>query len=98
MNNQRIINVLLGPHTSEKSSFAADKFRQFVFRVMPSATKPEIKAAVEMLFKVEVTSVSVVNVKGKRKKFRQILGRRKNWKKAYVSLKAGQDLNFVTAE
>jgi large subunit ribosomal protein L23 len=98
MNNQRVMSVLLSPHISEKSSWVADKFRQFVFRVATNATKPEIKQAVEFLFKVQVVSVTVANVKGKRKKFRQTLGCRQNWKKAYVSLKEGQDLNFTIAE
>lgn len=98
MNNHRIMSILLAPHVSEKSSLVADKSRQFVFRVLPSATKPEIKTAVESLFKVDVSSVTVTNVKGKRKKFRQALGRRQDWKKAYVSLKEGQDINFTIAE
>ena len=98
MNNHRIMNILLAPHVSEKSSLVADKSRQFVFRVLARATKPEIKTAVESLFKVDVSSVTVTNVKGKRKKFRQTLGRRQDWKKAYVSLKEGQDINFTIAE
>lgn len=98
MNNHGIMSILLAPHVSEKSSLVADKSRQFVFRVLPSATKPEIKTAVESLFKVDVSSVTVTNVKGKSKKFRQTLGRRQDWKKAYVSLKEGQDINFTIAE
>ena len=98
MNNQRMMSILLSPHVSEKSSSVADKFRQFVFRVATTATKPEIKKAVEFFFKVEVLSVNVTNVKGKHKKFRQTFGCRQNWKKAYVSLKEGQDLNFTITE
>lgn len=93
-----IMNVLLAPHVSEKSSLVADKHRQFVFRVAPTATKPEIKEAIELLFKAEVTSVQVLNIKGKSKRFKQKLGRRKSWKKAFVSLKEGQDINFTAPE
>lgn len=98
MNNQRIMNVLLAPHVSEKGSLVGDKNHQYVFRVAPSATKPEIKKAVELFFKIEVTSVQVLNMKGKVKRFRQKIGHRKSWRKAYVSLKAGQEINFTTAE
>lgn len=97
-NPQRLMQVLLAPQVSEKSTYVAEKNAQVVFRVVGNATKPEIKAAVELLFKVEVESVQVANVKGKQKRFGKLSGRRKNWKKAYVSLKPGQEINFHAAE
>lgn len=95
MNQQRLMQVLLAPQISEKATYVADKNEQVVFRVASDATKPEIKAAVELLFKVGVESVQVANVKGKQKKFGRFMGSRKNWKKAYVCLKPGQEINFV---
>ncbi|MDR0736078.1 MAG: 50S ribosomal protein L23 [Zoogloeaceae bacterium] len=95
MNQERLMQVLLAPQVSEKATWIADKRNQVVFRVVADAAKPEIKAAVELLFKVEVESVQVLNVKGKVKRFRQAMGTRKGWKKAFVSLKAGQEINFV---
>ncbi len=95
---QRLMQVLLAPVVSEKGTFVADKNRQVVFRVSPDATKPEIKAAVELMFKVQVQSVQVMNVKGKEKRFGRFVGRRRNWKKAYVCLKAGQEINFAAGE
>jgi len=95
MNQQRLMQVLLAPQISEKATYVAEKNEQVIFRVASDATKPEIKAAVELLFKVEVKSVQVANVKGKVKRFRGAVGRRKGWKKAYVCLKAGQEINFV---
>lgn len=95
MNQERLMQVLLAPQISEKATYIADKFEQVVFRVASDATKPEIKAAVELLFKVEVEGVQVANVKGKVKRFKGATGRRKGWKKAYVSLKSGQEINFV---
>jgi large subunit ribosomal protein L23 len=68
---------------------------QVIFKVVPDATKPEIKAAIEFMFKVEVRSVQVANVRGKEKRFGQMIGRRNHWKKAYVSLKPGQEINFA---
>ena len=97
-NPQRLMQVLLAPQVSEKSTYVAEKHEQVVFRVVGNATKPEIKAAVELLFKVEVVSVQVANVKGKQKRFGKLSGRRKDWKKAYVSLKPGQEINFHAAE
>ena len=93
MNQERVFKVLLGPHVTEKAAMAAER-NQYVFKVAPDATKPEIKAAVELMFKVEVLGVSVVNVKGKAKRFGQRLGRRNNVRKAYVMLKEGQELNL----
>ena len=98
INPQRLMQVLLAPQVSEKSTYVAEKNEQVVFRVVGNATKPEIKAAVELLFKVEVESVQVANVKGKQKRFGKLTGRRKDWKKAYVCLKAGQEINFHAAE
>ena len=95
MNQQRLMQVLLAPQVSEKATYVADKNEQVVFRVAADATKPEVKAAVELLFKVVVDSVQIANVKGKQKKFGRFIGSRKNWKKAYVCLKAGQEINFV---
>ena len=95
MNQERLMQVLLAPQISEKATYVADKHEQVVFRVASDATKPEIKAAVELLFKVEVKAVQVANVKGKVKRFKGATGRRKGWKKAYVSLKPGQEINFV---
>ena len=94
MNQERLMQVLLAPQISEKATYVADKHEQVVFRVASDATKPEIKAAVELLFKVEVEAVQVANVKGKVKRFKGATGRRKGWKKAYVSLKPGQEINF----
>ena len=95
MNQQRLMQVLLAPQISEKATYVADKHEQVVFRIASDATKPEVKAAVELLFKVTVESVQIANVKGKQKKFGRFMGARKNWKKAYVSLQAGQEINFV---
>jgi large subunit ribosomal protein L23 len=89
------MNVLLGPHISEKSSLAADGRNEFVFKVVPNATKPEIRDAVQLLFGVDVTHVTTLNVKGKSRRFGRLTGKRKDWKKAYVTLKAGQDIDFT---
>ena len=90
----RLATILMAPIISEKATSVAEKHNQVLFKVMRDATKPEIKAAVELLFKVEVESVSTVVQKGKVKKFGRSIGRRDHVKKAYVSLKAGQELNF----
>ena len=95
MNQERLMKIILAPCVSEKATIVADKNRQFVFKVATDAVKPEIKKAVEFLFSVEVSSVRVCNMKGKRKIFKHVPGRRKNWKKAYVSLKEGYDINFM---
>jgi large subunit ribosomal protein L23 len=94
-NPERLMTVLLAPVVSEKGTFIADKHNQVVFRVMQNATKPEVKAAVELMFKTQVESVQISNVKGKKKRFGTHAGRRRNWKKAYVSLKPGQEINFA---
>jgi large subunit ribosomal protein L23 len=95
MNQERLLQVLLAPQISEKATWIAEKNEQVIFRVVSDATKPEIKAAVELLFKVQVESVQVATVKGKQKRFGRSMGRRKNWKKAFVSLKPGQEINFA---
>jgi large subunit ribosomal protein L23 len=95
---ERLMNVVLAPVVSEKSTRVADKHRQYVFRVADDATKPEVKAAVELLFKTKVQSVTVSNVNGKQKRFGRFMGRRRNWKKAYVRLAAGQEINFAATE
>ncbi|MCL2656409.1 MAG: 50S ribosomal protein L23 [Betaproteobacteria bacterium] len=92
---ERLYQVLLAPQISEKATYVAEKNEQVIFKVATDATKPEIKAAVELLFKVQVESVQVSNVKGKVKRFGRAMGRRKSWKKAFVSLKPGQEINFV---
>ena len=98
MSQERLMNVLLGPHISEKSSVVADQNNQVVFKVAVDATKDEIKKAVELLFEVVVENVQVMNMKGKTKRSSNGLGRRRNWKKAYISIKEGQDINFAGAE
>ena len=97
MNKERLMKVLVEPRVTEKSARAAEKNRQFVFKVLKNADKLEIKQAVELLFEVEVDSVQVLNVKGKFKSYRQTMGRRSDWKKAYVTLKPGFDIDFVGA-
>ena len=94
-NAERLMTVLLAPVVSEKATMLADKHEQVVFRVAQDATKPEVKAAVELMFKVQVDSVQISNVRGKEKRFGRFVGRRRHWKKAYVSLKAGQEINFA---
>ena len=94
-NPERLMTVLLAPVVSEKSTFIADKHEQVIFRVLQNATKPEVKAAVELMFKVNVESVQIANVKGKKKRFGTHMGRRRSWKKAYVSLAPGQEINFA---
>ena len=95
MNEERLYKVLLSPHISEKSSVAADRDNQIVFKVANTATKPEIKAAVEKLFKVQVERVQVCNVKGKSKRLGARIGRRSDWKKAYITLQEGQEIDFL---
>jgi large subunit ribosomal protein L23 len=95
MTSERLYNVLVAPIVSEKSTMIADKNEQIAFRVRPDATKTEVKAAVETLFKVEVESVQILNQKGKQKRFGRNEGRRDNVRKAYVSLKPGQEINFA---
>ncbi len=106
--HERLTQVLLAPVVSEKSTFVGDRDNQYVFRVVPNATKPEIKAAVELLFsgkdkKLDVLGVRIVNVRSKEKRMGKFIGRRSGWKKAYVSLGAdengkNQEINFAVGE
>lgn len=98
MNQERLLQVLLAPHVSEKSATVGERNNQYVFKVVSDATKPEIKTAVEKLFSVSVASVQVANMKGKSKRFGSFQGRRSDWKKAYVTLAAGQEINFGGGE
>lgn len=97
MSNLDLMQVLQSPVVSEKSSIAADSSNRFVFKVQKSATKPQIKKAVELMFDVKVESVQVLNVKGKSKRFGRFMGKRSDWKKAYVKLKSGFDIDFSAA-
>jgi large subunit ribosomal protein L23 len=94
MNKERLMQVLLSPVVSEKSTNIADSGRQFAFRVASTATKPEIRKAVEMMFDVKVERVRVVNIKGKAKRFGHVMGRRSDVRKAYVKLAEGHDIDF----
>lgn len=98
MNQERILKVLLAPHVSEKSVIMADAAGQYVFKVVPSATKAEVKQAVESLFDVKVQSVNMINLKGKRKVFKGRQGQRNGVRKAIVRLAPGQDIDFAAAE
>lgn len=98
MNVERSLQILSAPHVSEKSTLVADKNRQHVFRVAVSATKKEIAFAVENVFKVKVEKVNLLNMKGKKKGMGRVRGRRKNWKKAYVTLREGDDIQFSGTE
>ncbi len=97
MNQERVFKVLLGPHISEKATMLADSQKQFVFKVATDATKLEIKKAIEQLFEVKVRSVSTLNVQGKTKRTARGLGKRNDWKKAYIALQPGQDLDFSSS-
>jgi large subunit ribosomal protein L23 len=94
----RLLQVIVAPQITEKATRIADKNQQIAFKVRTDATKPEIKAAIELVFKVEVDSVTVINVAGKAKRVGRTMGRRQDWKKAYVSLKPGQEINFAAGE
>ena len=93
----RLMQVLVAPIVSEKATQAAEQSNAVLFKVLQDATKPEIKAAVELMFKVEVEAVRVINRAGKQKRFGRTMGRRSDVRKAYVSLKAGQEINFSEA-
>jgi large subunit ribosomal protein L23 len=97
INKYQLAGVLESPIISEKSTTAAEKYKQFVFKVQKQATKKQVKNAVELMFGVEVDSVQVLNVKGKQKKVGRTLGQRSDWKKAYVKLKPGHDIAFSAA-
>ena len=97
-NEERLMTILLATVVSEKATQIADRHNQVIFRVRSDATKKDVKRAVELLWKekkIEVASVQIVNVHGKKKRFGAFTGRRRNWKKAYVSLKPGQEINFA---
>ncbi len=98
MNQERLMNILLAPIVSEKSSRIADESRQYVFRVMKDASKPEVRKAVELMFDVKVDSVQISNMRGKVKAHGRSVGRRSDWKKAYVKLSEGHDIDFMGAE
>ena len=96
MNKERLMKILQEPRITEKSTLLGDKYKQFVFKVVKDANKNEIKQAVEFLFEVEVESVRTATIKGKQKRYQQALGRRSDWKKAYVKLKPGFDIDFMS--
>ncbi|WP_028487285.1 50S ribosomal protein L23 [Thiomicrorhabdus chilensis] len=98
MSQERILKVLLAPHVSEKAAIIADQAGQYVFKVVPTATKTEVKQAVESLFDVKVQSVNVINIKGKTKVFKGRKGKRNGVRKAIVKLAAGQEIDFASAE
>lgn len=98
MNKEKLMGVLLGPHVSEKSARVAEGGNQFVFKVRTDASKPDIKAAVELMFEVKVAAVQVVNSVGKEKRFGQRIGRRGDFKKAYVRLAPGQTIDMAGTE
>lgn len=98
MSDARLMKVLLAPLMSEKTARLADRNRQYAFKVVSDATKPQIRQAVEMLFGVKVTGVQVSNVRGKIKRFGQTFGKQSGWKKAFVTLAEGSDINFMGAE
>ena len=98
MNQERILKVLLGPVISEKAALGADAMNQHVFKVAGDASKLEIKKAVESFFNVKVDQVRTLNMKGKTKRFGQVQGRRSDWKKAYVTLAAGHDIDYAVGE
>ena len=98
MNDERLMRILISPHMSEKSTRVADEANNVVFRVAADARKPEIKRAVEKLFNVEVVHVRTVNYPGKSKAFQRVAGKRNHWKKAYVRLKEGDEIDFLGGE
>ena len=98
MNQERIMKVLISPVVSEKSTRLADANRQFVFKVVKDASKPEIRKAVELMFDVKVDAVQITNVKGKIKRSGSTMGKRSDWKKAFVTLAEGHDINYMGAE
>lgn len=97
INKYQLAGVVQAPLISEKSTIAAEKNKRFVFKVQKQATKRQVKSAVEFMFNVEVDSVQVLNVKGKQKRFGRSVGQRSDWKKAYVKLKSGHDIDFSAA-
>ncbi len=98
MNEERLTRIILAPVVSEKSTLVGEKHQQVVFRVQPNANKQEVKRAVELLFDVKVAAVCTALMKGKRKRFGRTNGRRSDWKKAYVALQPGYEIDFMGAE
>lgn len=98
MNEERLTSIILGPVVAEKTARLNEDHNQFVFKVLPDANKTEIKNAVETMFNVTVENVSTLNQKGKTKRTGRYLGKRSDWKKAYVTLAKGNDINFLGAE
>jgi large subunit ribosomal protein L23 len=94
MNQERLLKIIRAPHMSEKAAIGIQERREYVFKVCSTATKPEVKEAIEELFKTTVTLVRIVNVKTKPKRFGSITGRSKAWKKAYVTLQEGQKIEL----
>ena len=94
LSQERLINVLVAPHVTDKSALAMQNSNQYAFRVRRDATKPDIKAAVELMFQVKVEAVNVVNESGKTRRFGKTLGRTQDWKKAYVRLAPGQSIDY----
>jgi len=97
MKQQELTKLIIAPVVSEKSTFLSDKQHKFVFKVKKNATKKTIKQAVELMFNVQVESIHVLNVKGKTKRYGRFIGSRSDWKKAYVKLKDGYDIDLVVA-
>jgi large subunit ribosomal protein L23 len=97
MNKERLLNVLIQPHISEKSATVAEKANQYVFRVLGDASKAEVKQAVELMFEVKVEGVNLLNRPGKTRRFKNVAGKRNGFKKAYVRLQAGQSIDFTGA-
>jgi large subunit ribosomal protein L23 len=95
MKQERLLKVVIAPHMSEKASIATEKRGEYVFKVAQCATKDEVREAVELLFKTKVEAVRILNVKTKPKRFGNIEGRSKAWKKAYVTLESGQQIDFA---
>ncbi len=98
MNELRLMDILRAPHVSEKAALATESANQYLFRVATDATKGEVKKAVEKMFDVKVVQVRVLNVKGKTKRFGARLGKRSDWRKAYVRLAEGQEIEMLGAE
>lgn len=98
LNQERLMTVLVGPHISEKATILAEKNNQVCFKVRRDSSKKEIAQAVELMFEVKVDAVQVTNVRGKNKRFGQTMGKRNDWKKAYVTLAEGHDIDFMGAE
>jgi large subunit ribosomal protein L23 len=98
MNQERLLKIIVSPHISEKATIGAEKHNEYVFQVIDSATKPEVKDAVEHLFNVKVKTVRMMNVRPKTKLFKGVEGKRKSWKKAYVTLLADQKLDMMGAQ